>query len=288
MQTVSSGLSAEQALGVLATGLVKNTTTTGVLSIGVADADFQQPVTWGDGLAYSAPTASIDFNTTNLKITAAQIDTIQSIATAASPTFANLTMGTGGALRTGTGVGDTLLLQAYDTDTGPAYTTFATLTAGTAPTMDLATGVTIGAAYIYRASGTDVPLLDGGTNASLTASTGGIVYSGASAMAILGGTATAGQILRSGATAAPTWSTSTYPAGAISTGAILRGDASGNVAATTALYPNTAVVSTIMYASSTNNWAGLATANSGVLVTGGTGIPSIATDIPTAVTIGAA
>ena len=36
VQTASSGLSAEQALGVLATGLLKNTTTTGVLSIAAA------------------------------------------------------------------------------------------------------------------------------------------------------------------------------------------------------------------------------------------------------------
>jgi hypothetical protein len=32
-------------------------------------------------------------------------------------------------------VGDTLLLQAYDTDTGPAYTTLLTLTSGTTPSM---------------------------------------------------------------------------------------------------------------------------------------------------------
>jgi hypothetical protein len=54
----------------------------------------------------------------------------------------SITFATGGAVRTGTGAGNTLLLQAYDTDTGPAYTTFATLTAGTTPTMDLASAVT--------------------------------------------------------------------------------------------------------------------------------------------------
>jgi trimeric autotransporter adhesin len=57
-----------------------------------------------------------------------------------------------------------------------------------------------------------LPLANGGTNANLTASTGGIVYSGASALAILAGTATANQILVSGSSAAPAWSTSTYPA----------------------------------------------------------------------------
>ena len=50
----------------------------------------------------------------------------------------------------------------------------------------------------------------------------------------------------------------------------------------------TIAVSQILYASATDTIAGLATANSGILVTGATGIPAIATDIPTAVTIGTA
>lgn len=54
-------------------------------------------------------------------------------------------------------------------------------------------------------------LARGGTNANLTASNGGIFYSTGTAGAILSGTATANQILLSGATAAPSWSTATYP-----------------------------------------------------------------------------
>lgn len=69
-----------------------------------------------------------------------------------------------------------------------------------------------------------VTLAQGGTNASLTASTGGIVYSAASAFAVLSGTATAGQMLRSGASAAPTWSTATYPATAGTSGNVLTSD----------------------------------------------------------------
>ena len=107
-----------------------------------------------------------------------------------------------------------------------------------------------------------VPLSLGGSNANLTASLGGILYSTASAFAILAGTATANQILLSGASAAPVWSTATYPA--------------------------TTTVSQILYSSATNTIGGLATANSGLLVTSGTGVPSIGTDIPTAVTIGTA
>lgn len=84
---------------------------------------------------------------------------------------------------------------------------------------------------------------------SLTASNGGIVYSGATNLAILAGTATAGQMLRSGATAAPTWSTATWPA--------------------------TTTVNQILYSSGANVVAGLATANGGLLNTSSGGVPSI-------------
>lgn len=43
VQTPDAGLSAEQALSVLGTGLVKNTTGTGVLSIAVAGTDYSAP-----------------------------------------------------------------------------------------------------------------------------------------------------------------------------------------------------------------------------------------------------
>ncbi|TAN34268.1 hypothetical protein EPN28_00250, partial [Patescibacteria group bacterium] len=55
---------------------------------------------------------------------------------------------------------------------------------------------------------TDLALADGGTNASLTAVAGGVVYSTASALAI-SSTGTAGWLLLSGGTGAPTWVNST-------------------------------------------------------------------------------
>lgn len=67
-------------------------------------------------------------------------------------------------------------------------------------------------------------LARGGSNASLTASNGGIVYSTASAMAILSGTATAGQILQSGLSSAPSWSTATYPSIAGTSGNFIKSD----------------------------------------------------------------
>lgn len=58
-------------------------------------------------------------------------------------------------------------------------------------------------------------LANGGTGAALTASNGGIFYSNASTGAILSGTATAGQLLQSGSSSAPNWTTATYPSSTI-------------------------------------------------------------------------
>ena len=92
---------------------------------------------------------------------------------------------------------------------------------------------------------------------SLTASNGGIVYSGPTNLAILAGTATAGQMLRSGATSAPVWTITTWP--------------------------DTVAISQLLYTSATNAVAGLATANNAVLVTSGTGVPSPYTTLPSGI-----
>jgi len=70
------------------------TATAGVVSAATADTDYQKVIVWNDGLKYATATgiADIDYNTTNLKITATQIDTIQGISSAASPTFTGLTL----------------------------------------------------------------------------------------------------------------------------------------------------------------------------------------------------
>lgn len=96
-----------------------------------------------------------------------------------------------------------------------------------------------------------LPLTNGGTQASLTASNGGIFYSTASAGAILAGTATASQILLSGASTTPAWSTATYP--------------------------SSTTLNQILYSSSANIIGGITVANSGTLVTSGAGVPSIQT-----------
>jgi len=92
-------------------------------------------------------------------------------------------------------------------------------------------------------------LANGGTNAALTASNGGIVWSNATQLQILAGTATANQVLLSGSSATPAWSTATYPA--------------------------TTTINQLLYSSSANVIAGLATANGGILNASSSGVPSL-------------
>lgn len=106
-----------------------------------------------------------------------------------------------------------------------------TSTGGATPVIDISASyvgqssiTTLGTITTGVWNGSVVGLVYGGTNANLTASNGGILYSTASAVAILAGTATAGQMLRSGATGAPSWSTATYPATAGTSGNVLTSD----------------------------------------------------------------
>jgi hypothetical protein len=91
-------------------------------------------------------------------------------------------------------------------------------------------------------------LAHGGTNANLTASNGGILYSTASAGAILAGTSTARQSLLSGSSTTPDWSSATYP--------------------------STTTSNQLLYSSSNNVIGGITTANSARLVTNSSGVPS--------------
>lgn len=65
---------------------------------------------------------------------------------------------------------------------------------------------------------TPLSLASGGTAANLTASNGGIVYSGASAFAVLAGTSTPSLCLLSGANSAPSWGACTGAAAVASVG----------------------------------------------------------------------
>ena len=75
-----------------------------------------------------------------------------------------------------------------------------TLTLGGTPTTALLAATSITAGWTGQ-----LGLTRGGTAASLTADNGGIIYSTASAFAVMGSTATAGLALISGASTTPTW-----------------------------------------------------------------------------------
>jgi hypothetical protein len=107
-----------------------------------------------------------------------------------------------------------------------------------------------------------IPLANGGTNANLAAaaSNGGIVWSNATQLQILAGTATANQVLLSGSSVTPAWSTATYPA--------------------------TTTINQLLYSSAANTIGGLATANSSVLVTSAGGVPSLSTTLPNGLAMG--
>lgn len=162
--------------------------------------------------------------------------------------------------------GATLYIEGAPADSGLARVTFtnawAILVPSTGGNVKFAgTGNVLGTITSGVWNGTSIDLAHGGTNANLTASNGGIFYSTASAAAVLAGTATAGQMLRSGATAAPTWSTATWPA--------------------------TTTINRLLYSSAANVVSDLATANSSILVTSVTGVPSLSTTLP-AFTLGGA
>lgn len=157
-------------------------------------------------------------------------------------------VGTANQILTSNGAGALPTFQSATTALGQALTrvddTNVTLTLGGAPTTALLAATSITAGWTGQ-----LALTRGGSNASLTASNGGIVYSTASAMAILSGTATANQVLLSGSSTTPAWSTATYPA--------------------------TTTINQLLYSSSANVVAGLATANGGMLNASSSGVPSV-------------
>lgn len=67
-------------------------------------------------------------------------------------------------------------------------------------------------------------------------------------------------------------------------GTILRSNGT-NIVNTTATYPTTTTANQLLYSSATNTIGGLTSANNSVLVTNGSGVPSLSTTLPTGLTI---
>jgi|SRR5712675_1102750 len=178
------------------------------------------------------PTSGTLTNCTGLPISTGVSGLAANIATfLATPTSANLAA----ALTDETGTGANVFANTPTLVTPLLGTpTSGTLTNCTG--LPLTTGIT-----------GVLGLSNGGSNKALVASNGGIVYTDTDSMEILAATATAGQMLRSGSSSAPTWSTATWPA--------------------------TTTINQINYSSAANTVTGLSTANSAVLTTTSAGVP---------------
>lgn len=156
------------------------------------------------------------------------------------------------------------------TSNGTNWTSAAPATSGTV------TSVSGTANQVAVANGTTTPvisLIGPYTPATYTAH--GLLVGEATSSIVALGAGSAGQVLQSGgASADPTYSTSTYPSTATSTGTILRANGT-NWVATTATYPTTTTSSQLLYSSADNTVGGLVTANSSLLVTSTGGVPSL-------------
>ena len=122
-------------------------------------------------------------------------------------------------------------------------------------------------------------LSNGGTNANLTAVNGGAVYSTGSSLAITGA-GTANSVLLSTGAGAPIWGAVVLSSANSVTGTLAVQNGGTGAASFTA--------NGILYGNTTSAIQVTGAAANAILVTNGSNVPSLATDIPTAVTIGGA
>lgn len=124
--------------------------------------------------------------------------------------------------------------------TGAALTktddTNVTLTLGGTPSTALLNSVSLTLGWTGL-----LALSRGGTNANLTASNGGVVYSTATAMAILAGTANGSRPLLSGVSSAPSWGAFSLP-GSVTSGGVLYFSSTSAGASSAALTANQIVI----------------------------------------------
>lgn len=258
----------------------------------------------GDGVSSAAPV----WNTVAVLVPGAALtkvdDTNVTLTLGGSPTTAlvnasSITVGWSGTLssaRGGTGVnnGSSTITIGGNFEISGAFTFTGAVTGNTSVTFPTS-GTLVNSAVTTLSSltsigtigtgvwqGTVVGMTYGGTGANITPSNGGIVYSNATTLAVLAGTATAGQVLLSGASTTPSWSTPTYPSASGTAGKVLRSDGTNNVYSTST-FADTYTASNILYSNGSNTVTGLATANNGVLITSGAGVPSISSNLPTPV-----
>lgn len=165
--------------------------------------------------------------------------------------------GTAGQLLTSAG---SSALPAWTTATYPATTTVNQLLYSSAG--NTVTGLTTANSGVLVTSGAGVPSISTtlpsgltipGYQTTLTYSNGGIVYSGASSLAVLAGTATANKMLLSGSSTTPAWSTSTIPTSSGAAGYLLVSDGT-NYVLSTPKFPNASATTRKVMISDGTDW----------------------------------
>ncbi len=268
--TTDAGFSAAQFLGALATGILKNTTTTGVLSIAVgadipniAESQVTGLVsdigTLATAIALRAPLASPTLTGTPTAPTAAGGTNTTQIASTAFVTAALVGVGSG----TVTSVG--LSLPGLFTLSGTPVTTSGTLTAvlATQTANFVWTGPTSGAAAAptFRALvGADVPTLNQNTSGSAATLTtpraiNGTNFDGSAAITVTAAAGTlTGSTLAAGVTASSLTSVGTLAT--LTVTATITGSISGNAATVTTNANLTGVITSVGNATSIGSQTG--------------------------------
>ena len=130
-------------------------------------------------------------------------------------------------------------------------------------------------------NGSTIPIAYGGTNNTSFTSNTLTRFDGTKIASVTAGAAQ-GMLMRQGASG-PEWTAIVYPNSASVTGQIIRTAGTSNLAMSTFIISDTFAANDILYANSANSVTGLTSATSSVLVTNGSGVPSLSATLPSAV-----
>jgi len=232
VETNSDGVLRPKTLADVRTELVTNTTVNsasatvlGTVTAGIWNASIISATYIDSAIARLASpaltgtptstTAAVDTNTTQIATTAYVVGQEYLKSSTASTTYALIASPT----FTGTLTAPTVLLTTADTATAATHYFVETASDGvvrpktlanvqteivTTAAVNAAAATTVGTLTAGTWNATNIALNRGGTNASLTAANGAVLYSTTSALALTA-VGTSGQVLTSNGASAPTW-----------------------------------------------------------------------------------